>query len=793
MVNTTHLGSYPPLPMQDATLAGNALGKSSYANVTGKPNGKKLNIRICLHREWMAYPVIANNVRNTWGKYRLVRSIFNSSIVLFSFQFSSIDGLDAINGPWFIRNHPLILKKWHPNENLFKEDVSTIPVWVKLHGVPVTAFSEDGLSDIATKLDDRFGRLLAHESSMGNWVGIPWCTPFKVFGHIHEECPKNIGAGEKKTLKKPSQTSRGNNRMTTNLVNIEATLSGSSFMNIDNSSTRATPITDKIEKFEELLTSGKATLMDEAGNPLKKVEYPDDYDSEDEVLSVNNDMARSMASERDCFIRQRIVNGSLDRDWSMPITMGRTKTEFDNLILDITSLESDEIVGSDSFIWNLSNDDTFSVNKVRKHIDERSLPLLSPSTCWYKMIPKKVNIFKWRMFLDRLPNHLNLSSRGLDLYSISCMVCNESFESNTHTFFTCDTASSVWRLVRSWTGFSFPTFCSCVDWDIWFDSWHASKDKKSRAYTIFAATCWTIWPYRNNITFNSQYMRKCDIFDFICLVYFLGLNLEELKEGDGDGVVVTVSNTKRVLVGAGARALFYPTLLYNVVRNQFQTEFRWWDRVDQFVLLGAVPFPTDVFRLKEVGVCGVVTLNESYETLVPTSLYHAHGIDHLVIPTRDYLFAPSYYDICKAVEFIHRNASAGKTTYVHCKAGRGRSTTIVLCYLVKYKQMTPVAAYEYVKSIRPRVRLASSQWRAVQDYYYRERVKKPSNFEPFDDAAVVLVSESDLEGYTESYDSDFLACGFDAMKLFRKSQQRTWQPLNRWEEMLASISVFTKP
>lgn len=30
------------------------------------------------------------------------------------------------------------------------------------------------------------------------------------------------------------------------------------------------------------------------------------------------------------------------------------------------------------------------------------------------------------------------------------------------------------------------------------------------------------------------------------------------------------------------------------------------------------------------------------------------------------------------------NASCGKTTYVHCKAGRGRSTTIVLCYLVHF-------------------------------------------------------------------------------------------------------------
>lgn len=176
---------------------------------------------------------------------------------------------------------------------------------------------------------------------------------------------------------------------------------------------------------------------------------------------------------------------------------------------------------------------------------------------------------------------------------------------------------------------------------------------------------------------------------------------------------------KRAFVGAGARALFYPTLLYNVVRNKLESEFRWWDEVDQFVLLGAVPFPKDVQRLKELGVRGVVTLNEPYETLVPTSLYQEHGIKHLVIPTRDYLFAPSYDDIRRAVEFIHENAICGKMTYVHCKAGRGRSTTIVLCYLVEYKQMTPADAYEYVRSKRPRVLLAASQWQAVQDYEKR--------------------------------------------------------------------------
>ncbi|KAB2056130.1 hypothetical protein ERO13_A11G076000v2 [Gossypium hirsutum] len=262
------------------------------------------------------------------------------------------------------------------------------------------------------------------------------------------------------------------------------------------------------------------------------------------------------------------------------------------------------------------------------------------------------------------------------------------------------------------------------------------------------------------------------------------MHIEELKEGEQqdqdqsqlceDRLVVW--DAKRVLVGAGARALFYPTLLYNLVRNKIQSEFRWWDRVDEFILLGAVPFPADVPRLKDLGVSGVVTLNEPYETLVPTSLYHAHNIHHLVIPTRDYLFAPSFADICQAVDFIHENASVGKTTYVHCKAGRGRSTTIVLCYLVEHRHMTPDAAYEYVRSIRPRVLLAPAQQQAVQDYYLHKVnnngicgdscsmimkktlvVAAKQDTAVFDDGSVVVVTESDLDGYDASFDTDVLS------------------------------------
>ncbi|GKF25871.1 hypothetical protein Tco_0081765, partial [Tanacetum coccineum] len=95
--------------------------------------------------------------------------------------------------------------------------------FVKIHGVPVTAFSEDGLSAIATKLADvelkdnivmdmpkikRDSHYICNVSVEYEWKPLR-CASCKVFGHIHEECPKNTGAGEKKTVKKPSQTSQG--------------------------------------------------------------------------------------------------------------------------------------------------------------------------------------------------------------------------------------------------------------------------------------------------------------------------------------------------------------------------------------------------------------------------------------------------------------------------------------------------------------------------------------------------------------------------------------------------------
>ena len=91
----------------------------------------------------LAFPIVENYVKNTWAKYGLKRVTMNSDGFLF-FKFTSLEGMEQVieNGPWLIRMAPLILNTWTPNTKLVKEDITSIPVWVKLHNVPMAAFTE---------------------------------------------------------------------------------------------------------------------------------------------------------------------------------------------------------------------------------------------------------------------------------------------------------------------------------------------------------------------------------------------------------------------------------------------------------------------------------------------------------------------------------------------------------------------------------------------------------------------------------------------------------------------------
>ncbi|GKC79380.1 nucleotide-diphospho-sugar transferase [Tanacetum coccineum] len=302
-------GPNPPLPMQEANAPTvKAPGKPSYAITTGKTSRKKVNVH-----------------------------------TLYTPGGNRIDVVVPV------------------------DSIRAITLGFKLHGVPVTvrAFSEDGLVPLLLNWSLMIELQAMWELKINIVVDMPkitreghytcnvrveyeWkppsCSSCKVFGHIHKECPKNTCANEKKTMKKPSQTSRGilvgpkmgfkpqkeyrpvtkkpnasssgnkkkgveptievsnpnpfdvlntvdndvefgTNRGITNLVNKEATSSGSSFMNIDNDGDFAsnTPIGEKIDKIERQICDGKLRLLDNDGNPLAPTGIVES-DSEVEVV-----------------------------------------------------------------------------------------------------------------------------------------------------------------------------------------------------------------------------------------------------------------------------------------------------------------------------------------------------------------------------------------------------------------------------------------------------------------------------------------------------------------------------
>ena len=82
---------------------------------------------------------------------------------------------------------------------------------------------------------------------------------------------------------------------------------------------------------------------------------------------------------------------------------------------------------------------------------------------------------------------------------------------------------------------------------------------------------------------------------------------------------------------------------------------------------------------------GVVSLNESYELIIAAKreTWEAHNVRFLHLPTVDLTKAPSLENLVEGVSFIKDVAASGGTSYVHCKAGRSRSATLVSCYIMK--------------------------------------------------------------------------------------------------------------
>lgn len=139
----------------------------------------------------------------------------------------------------------------------------------------------------------------------------------------------------------------------------------------------------------------------------------------------------------------------------------------------------------------------------------------------------------------------------------------------------------------------------------------------------------------------------------------------------------------------------------------------WWDEVDPAIILGAMPLRSDAKPLHALGVRGVINMCQEYPG--PKSEYQRLGIDQLWLPTVDFN-PPTFDDVSRGVEFIKKHASLGEKVYVHCKAGRARSATVVICWLVRHRSMALPEAQTHLLRKRPHVNAKLVERAVVRQY-----------------------------------------------------------------------------
>jgi atypical dual specificity phosphatase len=105
-------------------------------------------------------------------------------------------------------------------------------------------------------------------------------------------------------------------------------------------------------------------------------------------------------------------------------------------------------------------------------------------------------------------------------------------------------------------------------------------------------------------------------------------------------------------------------------------------------------------ELYDMGVKAVINLCQEWNRAAP--IFTQLGIDHLHLPTVDF-HAPSLESIEKGVEFINQCVKAHNPVYVHCKAGRGRSATVILCWLLSTQALSAKEAQKILLYKRPHI------------------------------------------------------------------------------------------
>jgi len=95
----------------------------------------------------MPFHAVNSIASRAWRSYGL-ENVMTTSNGFIIFRFSTEDEMHIVleKGPWMFGGKNIILQQWNPRFQFDKSKISTLPVWIRLHGLPFPLWSKQGLS-----------------------------------------------------------------------------------------------------------------------------------------------------------------------------------------------------------------------------------------------------------------------------------------------------------------------------------------------------------------------------------------------------------------------------------------------------------------------------------------------------------------------------------------------------------------------------------------------------------------------------------------------------------------------
>ncbi|KAH0642062.1 hypothetical protein KY290_033666 [Solanum tuberosum] len=96
---------------------------------------------------------IENFIQATWKKHNMPQILLHDE-GYFVFRFDTEEECEHIlhKGPYTFQNKPFALQNWELNFEFNPNCITTIPLWVTLHGLPVGYWSKDTLSKVTSAI-----------------------------------------------------------------------------------------------------------------------------------------------------------------------------------------------------------------------------------------------------------------------------------------------------------------------------------------------------------------------------------------------------------------------------------------------------------------------------------------------------------------------------------------------------------------------------------------------------------------------------------------------------------------